>query len=124
MSGSFVHTLVMTDIATGWTECIALAARQQHLVTEALNRVRKRLPFPLLGFDSITTVHSSTKRSWSIAGNTGSSSRVHVLSEERSGVGRAEEWRHRPQVIGYKRFEGLAVAQIIAALYEYSRLYT
>src|SRR4051795_9407243 len=52
MSGSFVYTLVLTDIATGWTECIALAARQQHLVTEALNRIRKRLPFPLLGFDS------------------------------------------------------------------------
>jgi hypothetical protein len=52
MTGSFVHTLVLTDIATGWTECIALAARDQHLVTEALDRVRKRLPFPLLGFDS------------------------------------------------------------------------
>jgi hypothetical protein len=71
MSGSFVYTLVLTDIATGWTECIALAARQQHLVTEALNRIRKRLPFPLLDLISIMTVHSSTKRFWNIAGNTG-----------------------------------------------------
>jgi hypothetical protein len=52
MNGSFVHTFVLTDIATGWTECIALAAREQHLVTEALDRVQKRLPFPLLAFDT------------------------------------------------------------------------
>ena len=42
MSGSFVHTLVLTDVATGWTECIALAAREQHLVTEALDGLRKQ----------------------------------------------------------------------------------
>jgi len=42
-----MNKLTIRDIATGWTECIALAARQQHLVTEALNRIRKQLPFPL-----------------------------------------------------------------------------
>ena len=32
MSGSFVHSLVSTDIASGWTECIALAVRETSLV--------------------------------------------------------------------------------------------
>ena len=50
--GSCVQTLVLTDIATGWTECAPLLVREQVLVTEVLGEVRKLLPFPLLGFDT------------------------------------------------------------------------
>jgi len=44
--GSFVQTLTLTDIATGWTECAPLLVREQTLLTEVLAEVRKRLPFP------------------------------------------------------------------------------
>ena len=47
--GSFVQTLVLTDIATGWTECAPLLVREQRLLTEVLGELRKLLPFPLLG---------------------------------------------------------------------------
>src|SRR5215210_2648279 len=50
--GSFVQTLVLTDIATGWTECAPLLVREQGLLTEVLGEVRKLLPFALLGFDT------------------------------------------------------------------------
>src|SRR5215218_1889619 len=50
--GSFVQTLTLTDIATGWTECVPLLVREQVLLTEVLGEVRKVLPFPLLGFDT------------------------------------------------------------------------
>ena len=52
MSGSFVQTLVLTDIATGWTECAPLLVREQKLLTEVLIELRKLLPFTLLGFDT------------------------------------------------------------------------
>jgi hypothetical protein len=52
MAGSFVHSFVLTDVATGWTECLALVARDQHLIVEGLERTRARLPFPLRGFDT------------------------------------------------------------------------
>src|SRR4051794_40959011 len=51
-SGSFVQTLVLTDIATGWTECGPLLVREQGLLSEVLTEVRKLLPFDLLGFDT------------------------------------------------------------------------
>jgi len=35
-SGSFVQTLVLTDVATGWTECAPLLVREQHLLSEVL----------------------------------------------------------------------------------------
>src|SRR5271163_927742 len=50
--GSFVQTLVLTDIATGWTECAPLLVREQRLLTEVLSELRKLLPFALLGLDT------------------------------------------------------------------------
>src|SRR5204863_2998550 len=50
--GSFVQTLVLTDIATGWTECAPLLVREQRLLTEVLGELPKLLPFPLLGLDN------------------------------------------------------------------------
>ena len=32
--GNFVHSLVLTDIATGWTECVALLVRDQTLIVQ------------------------------------------------------------------------------------------
>jgi len=36
VAGSFAHTLVLTDIASGWTECVALLVREGSLVVDAL----------------------------------------------------------------------------------------
>ena len=50
--GSYVQTLTLTDIATGWTECAPMLVREQRLLTEVLSTMRRRMPFPLLGFDT------------------------------------------------------------------------
>ena len=50
--GSFVQTLVVTDIATGWTECAPVLYREQTLLREVLGEVRRLMPFDLLGFDT------------------------------------------------------------------------
>ena len=49
---SFVRTLAVTDIATGWTGCAPLPYREQTLLGELLGEVRGRLPFELPGFDT------------------------------------------------------------------------
>ena len=51
VEGQFLYTLTATDVATGWTECFALTQRSQHAVTAAMDQLRARLPFPLLGID-------------------------------------------------------------------------
>lgn len=52
LSGSFVHTLTVTDIASGWTECGALAVREGSLVVAGVTRLRGMLPFQMLGLDT------------------------------------------------------------------------
>jgi hypothetical protein len=44
--------LTCTDICTGWTDVTGLRHRSQQTVSEALCRMRQRLPFSLLGIDS------------------------------------------------------------------------
>lgn len=48
LAGSFVHSFVVTDVTTGWTDSLPLIVREQTLVTEALNALRTRLPVPML----------------------------------------------------------------------------
>ncbi len=50
--GSFIQTLVLTDIATGWTECALLIVREQTLLSTVLTELRKQLPFAPLGLDT------------------------------------------------------------------------
>ena len=49
--GSYVNSLVLTDIASGWTECAPLVVRESSLLVETLERVRQGLPFTLKALD-------------------------------------------------------------------------
>lgn len=49
---SFVQTLVVTYVATGWTECAPVLYREQSLLREVLDEIRRLMPFELLGFDT------------------------------------------------------------------------
>jgi hypothetical protein len=50
--GQYLNTLTCTDLCTGWTEVIALRRRTQEAVRDAIDAMRQRLPFALLGIDS------------------------------------------------------------------------
>ena len=50
--GSMIHSLVATDICTGWPEAVPLLAREQTLVVAGLEAIGRQLPFPVKGIDS------------------------------------------------------------------------
>lgn len=50
-AGQFIYTLTAVDVATGWTECLAIPNKTQFAVSTAIKAMRLRLPFPLLGID-------------------------------------------------------------------------
>ena len=51
-AGSFVYTITLTEVASGWTECVALVVRDGTLVAAALEHLRTSMPSPLRGFDT------------------------------------------------------------------------
>ncbi len=60
IAGTFLWTLVMTDVASGWTECFALLQRSGQGVVMAIQHIQKLLPFPILGIDTDNGASSST----------------------------------------------------------------
>jgi hypothetical protein len=122
--GSFVQTLTLTDIATGWTECAPVLVREQRLLTEVLDEMRKLLPFSLLGFDTDndSVFMNETVRDYcKEAGVEFTRCRPYRKNdqawvEQKNGA----VVRH---AVGYRRYEGLAAAAALARLYRTLRLF-
>src|SRR3989454_7439730 len=52
IEGGYLYTLTLTDVATGWTECLPLLYRSQESVLAAIQRAQTLFPFPILGIDT------------------------------------------------------------------------
>lgn len=122
--GSYVHSLVLTDIATGWTECAPLVVREGRLVVETVERIRHGLPFPLraLDVDNGSEFVNEGLIDYCLG---------HGIELTRSRPYRKNDqaWVEQKngaivrKLLGYRRFEGLAAARAIAQLYGASRLF-
>jgi hypothetical protein len=123
-SGSFVQTLVITDIASGWTECAPLLVREQGLLTEVLTEVRKLLPFPLLGFDSDndSVFMNDTVRDYCQAAGIAFTRCRPYRKNDQAWVEQKNGAVVR-RIVGYRRFEGVAAAAALARLYATTRLF-
>jgi hypothetical protein len=125
VAGSFVQTLVLTDIATGWTECVPVVVRNGALVIEALAAAMQLFPFPLQGvdFDNDGAFMNEPVVAWC---------RARGLDVTRSRAYRKNDQAHVEQkngaivrrLVGYGRFEGLAAGKALARLYAAARLHT
>jgi len=47
-SGEYAHTIQLIDVATGWSERVAVLGRGQHAMEGGFRRILERLPFPIL----------------------------------------------------------------------------
>jgi hypothetical protein len=123
-SGSFVQTLVLTDIATGWTECAPLLVREQRLLTEVLNELRKLLPFTLLGFDTDNDSVFMNETVRDYCQETGVTfTRCRPYRKNDQAWVEQKNGAVVRRMVGYRRFEGLAAAAELARLYATVRLF-
>src|SRR5438132_4477232 len=122
--GSFVQTLVLTDIATGWTECAPLLVREQRLLTEVLGEIRKLLPFPLLGLDTDndSVFMNETVRDYCQQVGLEFTRCRPYRKNDQAWVEQKNGAVVR-RTIGYRRFEGLEAAAALARLYAAMRLF-
>ena len=122
--GSFVQTLVLTDIATGWTECAPLLVREQTLLVAVLKELRRHLPFELLGFDTDndTVFMNETVRDYC-------SAEAITFTRCRPYRKNDQAWVEQKngavarRIVGYRRFEGFTAAHVLAELYAAVRLH-
>lgn len=123
-SGSFVHTLALTDISSGWTECVPLVVRQAGLVTEALEQLQATMPFPLRGFDSDNGSEFLNETMIAYCEDRGIE-----FTRSRPYRKNDQAWIEQKngavvrRLVGYGRLEGFAAAEALARLYAASRLF-
>lgn len=123
--GDYCQTLDLTDIATTWTETMAVKNKAQVWVFAALKKLRKNLPFPLLGLDSdnggefintqLERYCRDQKLSFTRSRPYRKNDNCFVEQKNYSVVRRA---------VGYGRFDTAAQLQLLNELYSQLRLYT
>lgn len=62
-AGSYVSSLVLTDVVSGWKECAPLVVQSRELIVETIERLRQTLPFPLVSLDTDNGTEPATTKS-------------------------------------------------------------
>ena len=125
VAGSFIQTLTMVDVATGWTECLPLVTRESGLVVQAMERAQSLFPWLVLGadFDNDSAFMNEVVVPWC---------RAQKIEVTRSRAYKKNDQAFVEQkngavvrrLVGYGRFEGIETARILVRLYAASRLHT
>ncbi|WP_005034010.1 ISNCY family transposase [Holophaga foetida] len=124
MAGSFVHTLVLTDVASGWTECVPLVVRSATLVVEAVARLREVLPFELLGMDVDNGTEFLNECLFTYCNeNTIEFTRSRPYHKNDQAWVEQKNGAIVRKIVGYGRIEGLKAAKALMRLYAASRLF-
>ena len=124
MAGSFASTLVLTDIASGWIECVALLVRESSLIVDALERLRVTLPFPLRGIDTDNGSEFINDSLITFCAD-------HAIEFTRSRPYQKDDqaWIEQKngsvvrRLVGYGRLEGVAAGEALSRRYSASRLF-
>lgn len=124
MTGSFIHTLVATDVCSGWTEVVPLLAREQSLVVEGLQVLFNQIPFSVFGInsDNDSAFINDTLLAFC---------KEHNLEFTRSRAYHKNDqaWVEQKngavvrRLVGHERFSGVVACQTLAHLYQSARLY-
>jgi len=123
--GDFAQSLDMVDVYSGWTETIALKNKASLWVRTGLDKVRTRLPFPLLGIDSdngsefinhhMVKYCEDKQITFTRGRSTRSNDNCYVEQKNYSIVRRA---------VGYNRYDTEDEVDTLNQLYDNLRLYT
>jgi hypothetical protein len=122
--GSYINSLVLTDVASGWTEAAPLVVRESTLVVETLERIRLSLPFALRALDVDNGSEFVNEKLIDYCLNHGIE-----LTRSRPYRKNDQAWIEQKngavvrKLLGYRRFEGIAAAKAITRLYGASRLF-
>jgi hypothetical protein len=122
--GQYLHTLSAVDIASGWWEPEAITARSQAESKEALDRMRKRLPFRMQEIHPDNDTGLINDLLWRYCRQAGiKMSRSRPYKKNDNAWIEQRNWSHVRQVVGYARFDTTAQLAILRELYACLRLY-
>jgi hypothetical protein len=124
VAGSFIQTLTMVDVATGWTECLPLVTRDGTLVVEAIERAQGLFPWLLRGvdFDNDSAFMNEVVVPW-CRGQKLEVTRSRAYKKNDQAFVEQKNGAVVRRLMGYGRFDGAETARVMARLYAAARLY-
>lgn len=123
LSGSFVWSLTMTDINSGWTEMRAVWNKGSTGIVLQIQDIENCLPFLILGFDCD---NGSEFLNWHLMhyfSNEQGAHRIHFTrsrpyhSDDNAHV-EQKNWTHVRQLFGYHRFDNPKLVALMNDLYK------
>jgi hypothetical protein len=124
VAGSFIQTLTMVDVATGWTECLPLVNRDGGLVVEAIKHAQSLFPWLLRGvdFDNDSAFMNEVVVPW-CRGQKLEVTRSRAYKKNDQAFVEQKNGAVVRRLMGYGRFDGAETARVMARLYATARLY-
>lgn len=127
MEGPFLWTLVLTDVASGWSECVPLPSRDGLLVRSALQELQTLMPLPLRGLDvdNDTAFMNEDLERWCAE-----AAKPVELTRSRAYKSNDQAWVEQKngmlvrRVVGHRRLEGPQQLERLCQLYAALRLFT
>lgn len=123
-NGTFLNSLVMVDVSTGWLECMPLLRKSAADVINGVSVARSLMPFPLLGLDTdggsefinyeVLDYCESNKITFTRSRAYKKNDQAFVEEKNGSVVRR---------LVGYDRFEGPKAWTALAKFYSVLRKY-
>jgi hypothetical protein len=120
LSGMFVYTINLVDIATGWTEQRAVWGKGEKGVLEQIKHIEKILPFPLLGFDSDNGsefLNYHLQRHFAKRKRPIQFTRSRAYHKDDNAHIEQKNWTHIRQWLGYERLHNPRVVSLLNNLY-------
>jgi len=122
--GFYLTTLSTVDVDSGWSECIGVWGKGQVRVGGAIHRVRKRLPFSLLGLDSDNGSEFINQHLYSYCRREGITfTRSRSYKKNDSCHVEQKNWSVVRRLIGYDRYNSRAALEALNRTYDLLRLY-
>lgn len=124
MSGACIHSLVGTDVCSGWTEAVTLLAREQSMTAEGLEVICNRFPVPVIGFnsDNDSAFINDTLLSYCQGKNLKFTRARPYKKNDQAWIEQKNGAVIR-RFVGYERFSGVVAGRLIAQLFLALRLY-
>lgn len=123
-AGQYLNTLTATDVSTAWTECFVLRHRSQQAVSVAMDALRQRLPFQLLGADCDNDgvfINATLLRY--CAGNQITFTRSRPYKKNDQAFVEQKNGAIVRQMVGYRRYTSEEAACLLQAIYDDLHLY-
>ncbi|MGH9342059.1 MAG: integrase catalytic domain-containing protein, partial [Acidobacteriota bacterium] len=122
--GDYAQTLDLTDVCSGWTELAAVKNKAQVWVFEALEQIRSRLPFPLLGLDSDNGGEFINHHLYRYCEKEGITfTRSRPLRKNDNCFVEQKNYSVVRRFVGYERYDSEKELEVLNQLYEALRLY-